>query len=581
MGLIIDNFAGGGGASLGIEQAIGRSVDIAINHDPEAIAMHKVNHPNTKHYCQNIHQIDPIEACSIDGELQQVDLAWFSPDCKHFSKAKGGKPVEKGIRDLAWVVTNWAEQLGSCKPSVIMLENVEEFRKWGPLDKFNMPDKAREGETFDLWCAKLRELGYKVEFKTLRACDYGAPTIRKRLFLIARCDGRPIIWPAATHAAVDKLDLFSHGLKPYKVAADIVDFSIPCPSIFERKRPLAEATCKRIATGIQEHILDEPEPFIVPICNTNWAAGRFHKLSDPMKTITTAKGGEFALVTPSLVTRGYGEREGQKPRTSSIEQPLGTIVGDGAKQNLVSATLVGAGGGEYAGRPRSAKKPLKTVTSSNRQALITAFMAQHNGGPRNEGSKGRSIEAPVSTLVSRGTQTQLVTSNMITLRNNGRAEPITKPLGTLTAGGTHFAEMRTELNSGAESEEEQLDQWLGARAVAAFLMKYYGQGGTKQHIDQPMGTVRTKECFAIVTVTIAGQEFMLTDIGMRMLSPTELYRAQGFSDDYIFDCEGPNGKPLTKTAQVRMCGNSVSPVHPKSLVEANLPELCPEKREVA
>jgi DNA (cytosine-5)-methyltransferase 1 len=264
-GLIVDNFAGGGGASTGLEAAFGRPVDMAINHDPEAVAMHQANHLATRHLCQSIMAIDPRDACTVDGHVAKVRLAWFSPDCKHHSKAKGGKPREKNIRDLAWVVVHWPERLGENAPDVIMLENVEEFREWGPLDPDGKPIKERKGEEFDLWLRRLKRCGYKVAFEKLRACDYGAPTIRKRLYLIARRDGLPIVWPKPTHGKPGSPEVESGRMKPWRTAAECIDWSIPCRSIFERERPLKEATLRRIAAGTMRYVVNAAKPFIVPV----------------------------------------------------------------------------------------------------------------------------------------------------------------------------------------------------------------------------------------------------------------------------------------------------------------------------
>jgi DNA (cytosine-5)-methyltransferase 1 len=557
-GLIIDNFAGGGGASTGIEAAIGRAIDVAINHDPEAIAMHRVNHPDTFHYCQDVWEIDPLQ-CVRDASMRRfghpkapVDLAWFSPDCKHFSKAKGGKPLEKKIRDLAWVVHRWIDCLKPTDqhPLVIMLENVEEFQTYGPLLDDGRPCPIRKGETFRAWVQGLRDRGYKVEYRELKACDYGAPTTRKRLFLIARRDGLPIIWPEPTHGAGRPMD--------WRTAADIIDWSIPCPSIFTRTRPLKEATCRRIATGIMRYVINAERPFIVPLTHhgsdsrvydldqpiptvtganrgemalavpaivpvtqKNWGGDRAHNGAAPLPTITTAKGGEFALMSPTLVTTGYGEREGQKPRVPGLDKPLGAVV---------------AGGGKH--------------------ALVSAFLAQHNGGPRNKNIAGHAADKPVSTITGRGTQQQLVTSNLVKMRGGNVGHAADMPLQTISAGGTHFAEVR------------------------AFLIKYYGNERDGHTLFDPLGTVTTKDRFGMVTVSIDGTEYAIADIGMRMLSAKELYAAQGFPADYIIDFDY-NGKPLTKTAQVRMVGNSVSPPLPAALVRANLPQLCPEERIAA
>ena len=554
-GLIIDNFAGGGGASTGIENAIGRSVDIAINHDPEAIAMHTANHPTTRHYCQDVWDIDPLEATNG----QPVALAWFSPDCKHFSKAKGGKPREKKIRDLAWVVHRWVAALKPTnqQPRVIMLENVEEFRTWGPLLDDGKPCPDRKGETFAEWVQQLRDFGYDVQWRELKACDYGAPTSRKRLFLIARCDGLPIIWPEPTHGKGRAL--------PWRTAADIIDWSIPCPSIFTRTRTLKDATCRRIATGIMRYVVNAERPFIVPVTNTNWAGDKAYSGEKPLPTITTSKGGEFAVTVPTLVQTGYGEREGQAPRVPGIDKPLGTIVAGGGKHALVSACLAPhISTMRNSGKPTTgADEPLHTIVANGAHKFaVAAFLAQHNGGPRNKNIAGHAADTPISTITGRGTQQQLVTSNLVKLRGSEeshiKASPksVAEPIETISAGGTHFAEVR------------------------AFLIKYYGNERDGHTLFDPLGTVTTKDRFGMVTVSIDGTEYAIADIGMRMLSARELYAAQGFPADYIIDFDW-NGKPLTKTAAVRMVGNSVSPPLPAALVRANLPELCTAERKAA
>lgn len=544
-GLVIDNFAGGGGASTGIEAALGRPIDIAINHDAEAIAMHKANHPHTKHYCQSIMSVDPLEVT----QGQPVDLVWFSPDCKHFSKAKGGTPVQKNIRDLAWVVIHWVERLGPKKPKVIMLENVEEFRSWGPLHADGngdlYPDPDRKGETFDKWVRKLRKNGYKVEWRELRACDYGAPTTRKRLFMIARCDGAKIVWPNPTHGAGRPL--------PHRTAASIIDWSIPCPSIFTRKRPLKPATCRRIAVGIQRYVLDAAKPFIVPVTH-HGSDDRVYGPDKPIPTVTAANRGEMALVTPTLITSGYGEREGQSPRVPGLGKPLGTVVASGVKHALVSPHIIPITHTKASPTAHDPNEPLKTITTAKggEFAVVAAFMAQHNTGVI-----GHKAEKPLSTIVSRGTQQNLVTSNLIKLRNNAIGQPVDNPIGTLTAGGGHFAEVR------------------------AFLIKYYGNEDGGHGLLNPLGTVTTKDRFGVVTCIVDGVEYAIADIGMRMLAAHELFAAQGFPPDYQIDLIGPNGRPLTKTAQVRMCGNSVCPPLPEALVRANLSELCARSAEAA
>jgi DNA (cytosine-5)-methyltransferase 1 len=493
--LIVDNFAGGGGASTGIYLALGRHPDVAINHDPEAIAMHTQNHPQTRHYCEDVWDVDPRDAT----RGLPVGLAWFSPDCKHFSKAKGGKPLNKKVRGLAWLAVKWAKLV---KPRIIVLENVEEFRTWGPLLADGRPCPEGKGKTFDAFIGALQRLGYKVEWRELRASDFGAPTIRKRFFLVARCDGNPIVWPAPTHGP---------GRIPYRTAADVIDWHLPCPSIFERKRPLAEATMRRIAKGIMRYVIEAREPFIIPV--THPRDSRVH--AEPLRTITAAPRGEFALAVPTLIQTGYGERPGQEPRVPGLEKPLGTVMAGGCKH-----------------------------------ALVAAFLAKHNGA----GKKmvvGQGMREPVHTITATD-QKALVTSNIIKLRGTSTAHATDEPLHTISAGGTHLGEVR------------------------AFLLKYYG---TDQAPDllSPLHTVRTKDCFGLVYVH--GEPYAIADVGMRMLTPRELFRAQGFPEDYIIGDGLYGGLRLSGTAQVRMCGNSVCPPLAQAIVDANYIEA--EERKVA
>lgn len=469
--LIVDSFAGGGGASTGIELALGRSPDIAINHDAAALSMHEANHPETLHLNSNIWRVDPRDAC----KGRPVGLAWFSPDCKHHSKAKGGKPVEKNIRDLAWVVVMWAQRV---KPDVIMLENVEEFRDWCPLTPDNKPDPERRGETFDLWVKQLRALGYRVQHRELRACDYGAPTIRKRLFVIARRDGLPIVWPEPTHGAPDSAEVLAGKRKPWRTAAEIIDWSLPCPSIFDTSeeimakfglravRPLKDATLRRIARGVMRYVVEAQQPFIV----------------------------------------GCGGRMGQSP-----ERPVSS--------------------------------PMQTLTAKADSCVVTPFVSYAQQGGMN-----RPADAPLSTLTTRGTQQQVVAAHMMSLHGTSRRDgQVDAPHPTICAGGQHSA------------------------LVAAFLQKYYGQG-LGQQVSEPLHTVATRDTFGVVTVEIDGQTYAIEDIGMRMLTPREQFRAQGFPDTYRIDT-GADGRQLTKTEQTRMCGNSVCPPLAEALVRANCAHL--------
>lgn len=514
--LIVDNFAGGGGASTGIELATGYSVDIAINHDPEAIKMHKANHPNTKHYCENVWAVDPVKAC----KGHPVALAWFSPDCKHFSKAKGGKPKDKNIRGLAWVACRWA---GLVRPRVIMLENVEEFKTWGPLGRRHHPIKSKQGETFRKFVQQLTDLGYEVEFRELVAADYGTPTMRKRFFMIARCDGKTIVWPEPTHAPADSDDVKAGLLKPYVGAYTQLDFSLPCPSIFDTSeeikekygiravRPLAPKTMERIARGLKKFVLDNPEPFIVPI--------------------------------------GYGERKGQAPRVHDIEKPLPTIVGSG-KHYLCEPKLA-----PYLSVNREnhfgsdMREPVHTITANNQHMLMTPTLIQYHSETAQGEVRGQTIENPIMT-VDGSNRYGLVASFLSKFYKSGIGQDEREPLHTITTSAGHFGEVR------------------------AFLIKYYGDA-TGQDIEKPLDTVTTKDRFGLVT--IEGVDYQIVDIGLRMLEPRELYGCQGFPDDYIIDHDY-TGKTYPRSEQVRRCGNAVCPPIPAALVRANLPELCVAER---
>ena len=527
-GLVIDNFAGGGGASTGIEMAIGRPVDIAINHDPEAIAMHEINHPHTKHYCESVWEIDPR---TITGG-RAVDLCWFSPDCKHFSKAKGGKPVKKEIRGLAWVAIRYA---ATVRPRVIMLENVEEFVTWGPITAEGRPCPKNKGRTFNSFVNALRRHGYQVEWKELRANQYGAATIRKRLFLVARCDGQPIVWPLPTHAPFKSPQVTSKQAKPQRLAADIIDWSLPCPSIFTRKKPLAEATLRRIARGIQRYVTDAAAPFIVGV-GGRAGQSRPRSAGEPLATITAKA--DAAIVVPTLVQLGYGERQGQAPRVPGLNKPLGTVVAGGVKHGLVAAFLAKHyGGNETPGWPLD--KPISTLTTVDHHALVMAHIQRDFGG-----SIGHAADEPLATITAGGGgKSALVASSLIKLRGTCRdGQPVTEPTATISAQGNHLGEVR------------------------AFLMKYY-ETGVGQTLTEPLHTITTKDRIGLVMVK--GEPYQIVDIGMRMLEPHELYAAQGFPADYIHD-RTATGKRLSKSAQVRMCGNSVCPPVAAALVRANL-----------
>ena len=545
--LIVDNFAGGGGASTGIELATGYSVDIAINHDPEAIKMHKANHPNTKHYCENVWAVDPVKACNG----HPVGLAWFSPDCKHFSKAKGGKPKDKNIRGLAWVALRWA---GLVRPRVIMLENVEEFKTWGPLNRRHHPIKSKQGRTFEKFVQQLTDLGYKVEFRELIAADYGAPTMRKRFFMIARCDGKPIIWPEPTHAPVDSEEVKKGLLKPYVGVYTQLDFSLPCPSIFDTSeeikekygiravRPLAQKTMDRIARGLKKFVLDNPEPFIIQ-CN-HGGERRPNDIREPMPTITGKHG--YGIVEPYMVQ--IGQTGFTKDRSKDVREPLTTIVSKN-EHCLISPTLI-----QYHSetskdgvRGQTIEDPIMTVDSSNRYGLVASFLQKYyDGGYKGAGD---TLENPLPTVTA-WDHNSVVTANLIQMNNHCDGRDLRDPIPTITAGDGHFGEVR------------------------AFLIKYYGQG-TGQDIEEPLDTVTSRDRFGLVT--IEGVDYQIVDIGLRMLEPKELYGCQGFPDDYIIDHDY-TGKTYPRSEQVRRCGNAVCPPIPAALVRANLPELCIAER---
>ncbi|ECX4836593.1 DNA cytosine methyltransferase [Salmonella enterica] len=648
--IIVDNFAGGGGASTGIEMAIGRSVDIAINHDENAVAMYTTNHPDTLHYCESVYEVRPKVATAG----RPVALAWFSPDCRHFSKAKGAKPVEKAIRGLAWVVLRWGLDVG---PRVMKLENVEEFKMWGPLLAGEMrPDPARAGETFEAFVGMLttgipanhpaleecceflnisldsedaarlvKGLGYVVEYRELRACDYGAPTIRKRFFMVMRRDGKPIVWPEPTHGDPKSAAVQSGRLAPWRTAAECIDWTIPAPSIFDRKKPLAENTLKRIARGIQRFVIDSASPFIVK-CNhtstkTSYDCFRGQALGEPLQTITKTHG--YALAVPHLtkfrtgatgqpvtepvstVTAGTSKRPGgnghalglveaaltpflagnggseyqakprplDKPSNTILKQsrvclvapviarqfgasvghradePSATITaGGGGKSQLVTPTLIQMGYGERPGQePRVLRldNPLGTVTAGgNKFATVSAFLAKHYGG--NYTGPGVVLDEPVHSVTTVDHHA-LVTSSIIKMRGTNTGHPTDMPLQTVTAGGQHFGEVKTTL-AVTEYDEHRAQQTL------AFLRKYCGE-----------------DCDGLVEMD--GITYRIVDIGMRMLQPHELYRAQGFPEWYIID-QDYRGKKYAKDKQVARCGNAVPPPFAEALVRANLPELC-------
>ena len=625
--LIVDNFAGGGGASTGIELATGISVDIAINHDPEAIRMHKSNHPNTKHYCEDVWQVDPVKACNG----HPVALAWFSPDCKHFSKAKGGKPKDKFIRGLAWVACRWAALV---RPRVIMLENVEEFKTWGPLNRRHHPIRAKQGKTFEKFVSQLTDLGYEVQFRELVAADYGAPTMRKRFFMIARCDGKPIVWPEPTHAPANSEAVKAGLLKPYVGAYTQLDFSLPCPSIFDTSeqikkkygiravRPLAPKTMERIARGLKKFVLDNPEPFIIQ-CN-HGGDRRPQDIKNPMPTITGKHG--FGVVEPYMVQ--IGQTGFAKDRSKDVREPLTTIVsknehclvepklklvnsGAGLSidpmrypaycdpeemdklpfadpeleleiQSQLQAPFMGTNTTNHPGG--NCKNPLHTITTGGQQCLISPTLIQYHSETSKDEVRGQSIEEPLMTIDG-SNRYGLVTSffhKFYAGNYKGAGDKLENPLPTVTSWDHNSIVTANLIQMNNHCDGRDLrdpiptitagDGHFGE--VRAFLIKYYGQG-TGQDIKEPLDTVTAKDRFGLVT--IEGVDYQIVDIGLRMLEPKELYGCQGFPDDYIIDHDY-TGKTYPRSEQVRRCGNAVCPPIPAALVKTNLSELCVAKR---
>lgn len=616
--IIIDNFAGGGGASTGIELALGRPVTVAINHDPAAILMHKTNHPYTQHLQDSVWNIDPVKICAG----RPVGLAWFSPDCKHFSKAKGAALVDKNIRGLAWIVLKWA---GTVKPRVIILENVEEFKTWGPVRK-GKPVKKKQGQTFNKWFGQLESLGYKIEYRELVAADYGAPTTRKRFVLIARCDGKPIVWPKRTHAPIDSEEVTSGKCKPWVSAAEIIDWSLPCPSIFETSqqikdkygvkalRPLKPNTLRRISRGIDKFVIKSQKPFIIPV--------------------------------------GYGEKPGQKPRVNDIAGPLGTVVST-VKHNVVDPILTPyALNQKFNNTPEDINKPLSAITAVNSKEIVQPVLApltMHN----HTNASGTDIEYPVNTITSAGAQ-MLITPHLSKYFGGVVGESVKNPMPTVTAIDHNALVAPSLIQYHTEQSDKEnraynfdgpiktIDGSARYGIAAAHLTQYFKgdhyhgpteplhtvtteirEGVTLAHITEfkgqdigqnlnnPLRTVTTstgefgtvytrlekisdnmdlkhwpqiREMLnvycdywiadnEILILTINGIDYFISDIGLRMLTPKELYAAQGFPSDYIIE-KDYTGKPYPKTQQVARCGNAVCPPMATALVKANLPEYC-------
>lgn len=532
--IVVDFFCGGGGAGTGLEMGLGRPVTVAKNHSPAAISMHTANHPAARHFTTDVFEGDPDEEC------QGRPVGWFhmSPDCTHHSQAAGGQPRKREIRNLSWIGLKWA---GKKRPRVISLENVKQILQWGPLiakrdkatgrvmkldgtvaaigervpvqQQFLVPDPKRRGITWRRFVHLLEGMGYQVEWRIIKACDFGAPTSRERLFMIARCDGQPIVWPEPTHAKNP-----AKGQQKWRTAADCIDWSVPSKSIFGRKKELAAATLRRVAKGMKKFVLDNPQPFIVPIAN--WSGELAQSANEPLRTVTSwPRGGSFAVASP---------------------------------------VMIGAGGPVYTGKSVPADQPMGTIMTQSHRALVTAFIEQANGGFNTTPAKG--ADEPLTTVTNTGSQQRLVTASLATLRRNCVGRAVDEPVPTMTAGAEHHALVEYRLSP--EHEE-------GALRVAAFLISYYGTENISA-CDAPAPTVTTKDRLGLVTVFVKGTPYVIVDICLRMLQPHELYRAQGFPASYIID-KGADGKPFTKTEQVHMCGNSVSPPPMAALARANDP----------
>ena len=579
--IIVDNFAGGGGASTGIELATGRPVTIAINHDPDAILMHKTNHPFTEHYQASVWDVDPREV----SKGRPVGLAWFSPDCKHFSKAKGGKPVDKNIRGLAWIVLRWA---GTVRPRVIILENVEEFQTWGPVRKGH-PVKSKAGQTFRKWLSQLEALGYAVEWRELVAADYGAPTTRKRFFLVARCDGAPIVWPEPTHAPAGSQEVLEGQKKPWRSAAEVIDWSLPCPSIFDTReairekyglsaqRPLRPNTMRRVIRGVDKFAIKAPEPFLVvvnhagdfrgqntadplqtvtakhgygvaspllaPLTVTNTTNSTGADAGAPVHTVTTA--GNQMLIAPTLAAIG---QTGGGERGRKITEPTHTQVSK-AEECLVAAAMI-----QYHTeqtervRGQGLADPLMTIDASNRYGLAAATLVKYYGNDRH----GQKIRDPLHTVTAKDRE-GLATTHLVKMKGTNLGGPMSEPVQTITAGGGHFGVVTTTVVKAEPGAD--LKHWPEIRDL---LNTYCGYNLGPEDV---------------ILFEIGGAAYFMADIGLRMLTPKELYMANGFPEDYRIERDY-TGKEYPKTKQVARCGNAVPPPFATALVRANLPEWC-------
>lgn len=582
--IIVDNFAGGGGASTGIELATGRPVTIAINHDPDAILMHKTNHPFTEHYQASVWDVDPREV----SKGRPVGLAWFSPDCKHFSKAKGGKPVDKNIRGLAWIVLRWA---GTVRPRVIILENVEEFQTWGPVRRGH-PVKSKAGQTFHKWLSKLQALGYAVEWRELVAADYGAPTTRKRFFLVARCDGAPIVWPEPTHAPAGSREVLEGRKKPWRSAAEVIDWSLPCPSIFDTReairekyglsaqRPLRPNTMRRVIRGVDKFAIKATEPFLVVVNHAGDFRGQdaadplqtvtakhgygvaspvmapltMHNnenatgtgITEPVNTITSSgAGGHQMVITPAMIQ--YHTEQTERVRGQGLADPLMTIDASN-RYGLAAASLVKYYGSDQHGQ--GAGDPLHTITAKDREGVVAANLAKFYGGTYTGSGSKMSDSLHTVTAVDHNA---LTATHLVKMKGTNLGGPMSEPVQTITAGGGHFGVVTTTVVKAEQGAD--LKHWPEIRDL---LNTYCGYNLGAEDV---------------ILFQIGETAYFMADIGLRMLTPRELYMANGFPRDYKIERDY-TGKEYPKTKQVARCGNAVPPPFATALVRANLPEWC-------
>lgn len=651
--LVIVLFAGAGGSCTGIEKAIGRHVDIAANHNDDALSCHKANHPQTRHYREDVRALNPRELCGG----QPVGYLHLSPDCTHFSQAKGGQPRSTAIRSLPWVTVRWA---GTVRPEVITLENVKEIRKWGPLiakrdpatgrviklvqetevvkgkpkiktvqkvaepgervpisQQFLIPDPKREGKTWRKLLATLRGLGYIVDDRVLMAADYDVPQKRRRLFLIARCDGRPIVWPEPVRREKPQ-----GKEKRWIGAHECLDFSVQGNSIFNRKKPLAPATMKRIARGVDRFVLNSADPFIVSVTHTKDTTGKVHSIREALPVVTTAKGGEFALAAPVIVpathqgdarvhdlrdalptvtaanrgelmlaapvliqaAHGEGKPDGVKrwgAGANDVRNPPSTVTANGGGQAVATAFLASYHAAKRDGDSRGAdpRAPLGTQDTSNRHCIVSALVEQANGGFNT--TPAHDAREPLSTVMGAGSQQRLVAATLLHLRNNCAGRDVGQPLQVVSAGGEHHGlvaatlvtnttghsgtDLRDPAPTVATGDHHALvevklspEAEEGALRCAAFLMEYYSEGGQWSDLRAPANTVTTKDRLALVTVWIKGSPYVIVDICLRMLLPRELARATSMPEGYILE-RGHDGRRFTKSQQVKMIGNAVPP----------------------